>query len=693
MKKILAGVLALVLLLSLVGCVSNKNPVSTHSPVDPIGMTETPTTEPVTEPPTEPTEPIALEGEKFPEGTTLYGVDVGGMGQADAFAALQAAVAAYSLRLTVNGQTITLSAEALELIASQEKFDAYFTALTGGETLPVPELLSFNQNNIRSAVVNRVGVQVQNATIAYNSSTSTFQVKPATPGLDVEPGPAVDAAKRAISALRTAATATVVTTEALPTITEESPEAASGLKKANDYLKINLKYTYAPEDVAPQTQALSKADIAGFVTFDEKLVPSISKALVESYASKMNDKYHVPGEPGKFVTTGGATIDVEVTYAGQLVDVDALTSDIYSCLTAGTSGTRTAPYLDKTVAEDMSFGGNYVEINMSAQRLWVYKNGKCVVTTPIVTGCAYYGWNTPRGVYQINKKARGVYLQGNDYVSYVKYWMAFIGRSYGLHDASWRKESEFGGNTYLYDGSHGCVNIPPSIMPTVYDNASVGTHVVIYGGATKADPLVQTLSGTSQVSTALDMPLTLDVKPEYAVDKITYTVADPTILSVSKDGVVTPLALGTTTVTVTSPQQRFYTEASFTVTVTVTDPCLEGRHTCTVWTPGTAPTCGAPGTETGICDKCGQPAQREVPATGAHTEATRTTTPTCTAAGELITYCSVCDQELKREEQTPATGHSFTADGAFCGNGCGEKNPDYVAPTEPPKEETDPSQG
>lgn len=123
-------------------------------------------------------------------------------------------------------------------------------------------------------------------------------------------------------------------------------------------------------------------------------------------------------------------------------------------------------------------GGTYVEIDISNQILYYYENGVCRFTTSIVTGNHLAGHDTPTGVYYVRGKQRDVTLKGTGYASFVHYWMNFIGNSIGLHDASWR--SSFGGNIYLTNGSHGCVNIPPSVMPQLYDMVSVGTPVVLY---------------------------------------------------------------------------------------------------------------------------------------------------------------------------------------------------------------------
>ena len=109
--------------------------------------------------------------------------------------------------------------------------------------------------------------------------------------------------------------------------------------------------------------------------------------------------------------------------------------------------------------------------------MWYIVDGDVYVSTPVVTG-NYDSNDTPTGTFHINNKGRGVSLVGADYVSYVDYWMAFIGSSYGIHDASWR--SSFGGNIFRGNGSHGCVNTPYDAVRKIYNHVDVGTAVVIH---------------------------------------------------------------------------------------------------------------------------------------------------------------------------------------------------------------------
>ena len=65
------------------------------------------------------------------------------------------------------------------------------------------------------------------------------------------------------------------------------------------------------------------------------------------------------------------------------------------------------------------------------------------------------------------------------YTTLVKYWLPFdIANGVGLHDASWR--AEFGGDIYLGGGSHGCVNMPESVVANLFYIVSVGTPVLVF---------------------------------------------------------------------------------------------------------------------------------------------------------------------------------------------------------------------
>ena len=117
----------------------------------------------------------------------------------------------------------------------------------------------------------------------------------------------------------------------------------------------------------------------------------------------------------------------------------------------------------------------FVEVDITDQIVNLYKNNELFFTSDVVTGIDD---KTPLGDYEVINKARNINLVGKDYVSFVSYWIDFKNHEYGLHDASWR--TNFGGNIYKTNGSHGCVNLPVDVAPTIYDNVSIGTRVLIH---------------------------------------------------------------------------------------------------------------------------------------------------------------------------------------------------------------------
>jgi hypothetical protein len=250
------------------------------------------------------------------------------------------------------------------------------------------------------------------------------------------------------------------------------------------------------------------------------------------------------------------------------VDEAALAADILLCMTEGIDGIRDVPYRVFSNVVELPFGGNYIEIDLTAQKLWVYKDGLRVVESPIVSGCVADGRFTPNGVYEIYEQEEDCWLTGPTWNDYVEYWLAFY-QSFGLHDASWR--SEFGGDIYLYEGSHGCPNLPPELADDVYNNAPLGTKVILYGGETSVEQLIQEISGTTAYNLKMgDEPFALDAKLKYPGAKLRYRSSNPQVASVAADGTVTVEGPGSAVITVVAEGFTFHSGASMTVQIQVT---------------------------------------------------------------------------------------------------------------------------
>lgn len=120
----------------------------------------------------------------------------------------------------------------------------------------------------------------------------------------------------------------------------------------------------------------------------------------------------------------------------------------------------------------------YIDVNIELQTVTYFKDGVSVFSSPCVTGLANGKRNTPKGTFKILTKMPGKRLKGPTWDCYVNRWMRFTSDSCGFHDASWR--SEFGGQIYKTNGSHGCVNLPKDKAYELYDLITVGTTVVVH---------------------------------------------------------------------------------------------------------------------------------------------------------------------------------------------------------------------
>lgn len=151
---------------------------------------------------------------------------------------------------------------------------------------------------------------------------------------------------------------------------------------------------------------------------------------------------------------------------------------------------KTNEYIGFTTLENLEeLTGTFVVVDISSQEVKLYCNNEVILTTPVVTGKP----KTPsdKGLFEIYDISHSRYLidPNGEYKSYVDIMMKYNGGE-GLHDAEyhthedgfshgWRNASAFGGDTYLKNGSHGCINMLHEDVMTVSDYVDIGTKVLV----------------------------------------------------------------------------------------------------------------------------------------------------------------------------------------------------------------------
>ena len=171
-----------------------------------------------------------------------------------------------------------------------------------------------------------------------------------------------------------------------------------------------------------------------------------------------------------------------------LAEKSSNASDKSASKTTASPGIATAP----TASNDNPCAGNKLDklalVSISKRHMWACVGNKSVHDSPVITGMQSLAADlTPPGTYQIYSKQKDVTLTGSDSTGSwndpASYWMPFLTNEhgvYGFHDATWRKDSEFGNiDPYSMDGSHGCIEMPLADTQWLYNWSPTGTTVTI----------------------------------------------------------------------------------------------------------------------------------------------------------------------------------------------------------------------
>lgn len=254
-----------------------------------------------------------------------------------------------------------------------------------------------------------------------------------------------------------------------PKFTSTSPEVIQARDTANRYLSSNITYKFAG-----LTWALDGSKIKDWVSVDGNFQVVLDESKVRSYVDALANAY---------TSSLGTNIIVCGGYDGNnhswIIDSSQETWALINNIKSGQTITKNPIYAQTSAAWYFSnVGYTFVEVDMTKQHVWFYRDGYLVIDGDIVTGnLSVSGCETPTGVYSIYSMKKDTSLIGPGYESPVNFWMPFTG-NYGLHDAPWR--SEFGGEIYKTNGSHGCVNLPYYVAKAIYDNGYVGVPVILY---------------------------------------------------------------------------------------------------------------------------------------------------------------------------------------------------------------------
>ncbi len=204
----------------------------------------------------------------------------------------------------------------------------------------------------------------------------------------------------------------------------------------------------------------------------------LNDAKVGSFVDDVAERFNTVGKPVTWKKIRGGTVEIEKSTFGFLVDKQAEMEELKKDLNGEEEIHRAPLGTGPNGIGNGEIGDTYVEVDISAQKLYYVSENRVRYSSDVVTGdMSRKGRSTPEVVCYVYYKQLHRTLIGPDYQTPVNYWMA-VYNNVGLHDATWR--GRFGGNIYKTGGSHGCVNLPLKSARELYGLLEVGTPVILY---------------------------------------------------------------------------------------------------------------------------------------------------------------------------------------------------------------------
>lgn len=428
----------------------------------------------------------------FLPGTIVDGMDVTGKTASEVEDAIAEQLKGYTLTIngreelseSITGESVGLYAEfddTLEkAVAAQKPMDwGKYRFGKAVNEVNTDALLHYSSEMLDEAVAGLSCMDKENmrepqdARISdYDSETGSYTIIKEDEGTELLEDKVKEAVATAIMSLSESVNLEEEGCYLSPAVTSGDEALKTACESMNRYVGTKITYKFGD-----RSETLSGNEIHNWLTVNGTSV-GVSEAKAAEYVKNLASAYNTTYKPKTLKTSYGKNVTITTGSYGWKIDQTKETAALVSLIKNGEQTSREPEYSQKAASRSGNdYGNTYVEINLTAQHLYFYVDGKLLVQSDFVSGNAAKGWSTPAGAYALTYKQRNATLKGQGYATPVSYWMPFNG-GIGLHDANWRKT--FGGTIYKNKGSHGCINLPTAVAKTIYENISAGDPVLCY---------------------------------------------------------------------------------------------------------------------------------------------------------------------------------------------------------------------
>lgn len=424
----------------------------------------------------------------FNIGSKINCIDVSGKTVDEADSEIMSKISSYELNLEgrdgledkITSDDINLQynlQNKLQEIKDNQSAMCWVGSLFKDENTNISDTVVYDENKLEKIIDNlsfmdsKNVVEPQNASLKYNNGS--YDIEEEVNGNKLNKDFLRSAVSEAIKNGETTLNLDESNCYERPRYTTKSKEISDAKDLLDKYVSTKITYNFIGGD-----EVIDGSIIKDWLSVDDSYKVNIDEDKLRGYLKTLSNKYTTIGKTRSFTTTHGKTVSVSGGDYGTKIDTSEESDYLLDAIKNGTVENREPKYLQKAMASgENDIGNTYVEVSLSEQHLWFYKNGSLVTEGPVVTGNISNGTGTPSGTYKLDYKERNATLRGQGYTTPVSFWMPFNG-GIGIHDATWR--SSFGGSIYVSGGSHGCVNAPYDLANTIFNNIDEGTPVVCY---------------------------------------------------------------------------------------------------------------------------------------------------------------------------------------------------------------------
>ena len=264
-------------------------------------------------------------------------------------------------------------------------------------------------------------------------------------------------------------------------LTKEEKDVLLLWEKVQKFQDCNIRYdmgdTIVPLDASIVCDWI-KLDEKGEFLFDDNGELVTDEEKIKEFVKQLAEEYNTAGADREFQATRGETVTVSGGTYGNKINEKAEIAYLTEAFYNKADELHVPEYTQEAYVRGKNdIGTTYIEIDMTEQMMYYYVDGEIYVETPVVTGNTKRRMDTPEGTCYVYNKQKNRVLRGANYASFVNFWVPVKG-NIGIHDAPWR--SEYGGEIYKTNGSHGCINTPYEEMEKIYDHVEIGTPVVMF---------------------------------------------------------------------------------------------------------------------------------------------------------------------------------------------------------------------